>query len=194
MIDESSIIHDEMLIQRFIQELTVTMINQLRLELKPTKLMVESLRNLVCLFQGTEDWIELQNSTWSRLNQFLRNPKKLQQLIKNHKQLDLYQNIHQIDYTIFEQQNFDETSMVLCKIVCGLVQYHSNLQEISLFSEDSNTLRHFILNYEVPQVSLKDEYLDDFINTHSKRAREILSILKHQASNTKPGEYRKCFF
>lgn len=57
------------------------------------------------LLQGTADWIEIPNcatAPWSRMVQYLRQPKKLIFLLRNHGSYELWRNVKGLNHKVFE--------------------------------------------------------------------------------------------
>ncbi|CAD8115836.1 unnamed protein product [Paramecium primaurelia] len=196
-----------------LSELTINLLNTLRLELRPEQSTVESFRNLILLFQGTEEWVQINSTApWSRLVQQLLKPKRLIKLIQNHYNYDLSQNLYLLNYEILDTQPQNEIEEILNRIVCALISYHYQVtipdppqvsqvsritqenQESSLIIAEQIQVNHITTSSSISTMiplEFQNEQYGESQNT--TRAQFILDKLKHQINNSVVGHYNKLF-
>ncbi|CAD8212754.1 unnamed protein product [Paramecium pentaurelia] len=196
-----------------LSELTINLLNTLRLELRPEQSTVESFRNLILLFQGTEEWVQINSTApWSRLVQQLLKPKRLIKLIQNHYNYDLSQNLYLLNYEILDTQPQNEIEEILNRIVCALISYHYQVtipdppqvsqvsritqenSESSLIIAEQTQVNHITTSSSISTMiplEFQNEQYGESQNT--TRAQFILDKLKHQINNSVVGHYNKLF-
>ncbi|CAK83713.1 unnamed protein product (macronuclear) [Paramecium tetraurelia] len=196
-----------------LSELTITLLNTLRLELRPEASTVESFRNLILLFQGTEDWVQINSTApWSRLVQQLLKPKRLIKLIQNHYHYDLSQNLYLLNYEILDDHPQNEIEETLNRIVCALISYHYQVtipdppqvsqasrttqenSESSLIIPEQTRANHLTtsssISTMIPIECQNEQYAE---SQNTRRAKLILDKLTHQINNSVVGHYNKLF-
>ncbi|CAD8213770.1 unnamed protein product [Paramecium octaurelia] len=196
-----------------LSELTINLLNTLRLELRPEVTTVESFRNLILLFQGTEEWVQINSTApWSRLVQQLLKPKRLIKLIQNHYQYDLSQNLYLLNYEILDAHPQNEIEETLNRIVCALISYHYQVtipdppqvsqvsrttqenSESSLIIPEQTRGNHLTtsssISTMIPLEFQNEQYAE---SQNTRRAKLILDKLTHQINNSVVGHYNKLF-
>ncbi|CAD8127585.1 unnamed protein product [Paramecium sonneborni] len=196
-----------------LSELTINLLNTLRLQLKPEISTIESFRNLILLFQGTEEWIQINNSApWSRLVQQLLKPKRLIKLIQNHYNYDLSQNVYLLNYEILDAQPKNEIEEIINRIVCALISYHyqvtipdpPQVSQVSRFTQqnsqssliinEQNQVNHFTTSSSIStMIPLEFQNEQSGESQNTRRAQYILDKLTDQINNSVVGHYNKLF-